>query len=310
MKGVFAAFIMFVVSIVSYSQNSEECELITESGKLYGSLLLPSTTKKVPLVLIISGSGPTDRDGNNPFMKNNSLKMLATELSRNDIASFRFDKRGVGKSKEATLNEADLRFETYVDDVEDWIALFKKDSRFSNVYVLGHSEGSLLGMLAAQELSVKGYISVAGLGRPASEVIREQLQKQSMQLAGMAEPVLTGLEKGELSDSIPPLLNSLLRPSVQPYLISWFNYDPCEEIQKVSCPVLLVQGTNDLQVPVRDAELLKEASPSANLKIIQGMNHIFKFTSDDRIENLQSYHNPELPIYIGLVNVIVQFIGS
>ncbi len=310
MKAALTLFLVLLTGVITFAQEAEEYVLKTTTGDLYGTLLMPSATKKVPLVIIIGGSGPTDRDGNNPFMKNNSLKMLATELSRQGLATFRFDKRGVAKSKAAGLKEEDLRLNTYVEDVEAWLKLLEKEERFSEFFILGHSEGSLIGMLAAQSISVDGYISVAGLGRPASIALREQLNKQSPQIASMAEPVLSDLEQGQTSDSIPPLLNALLHASVQPYLISWFKYNPCDEIQKLHCPILLVQGTNDLQVTVEDVELLSEAAPKASVEVIRGMNHIFKLTSDDRIKNMQSYHNPDLPIYMELIRAVMQFVNN
>ena len=132
---------------MSFGQE-EEITLETKTGDIKGSLLIPSVSEKTAVVLIIAGSGPTDRNGNNPMMTNNSLKMLAKELQKNGIASVRYDKRGIGESKNSGLQEIDLRFEDYVQDVEGWIKLLKEDDRFSNIIVLGHSEGSLIGMIA------------------------------------------------------------------------------------------------------------------------------------------------------------------
>jgi alpha/beta superfamily hydrolase len=125
-----------------------EILLKTPTGTLSGTLLIPGEISKYPVALIIAGSGPTDRDGNNTSMKNNSLKLLATSLAEHQIASLRYDKRGIGASREAAISEADLRFEDFIEDARDWIGLLIKDKRFSEVIVIGHSEGSLIGMVS------------------------------------------------------------------------------------------------------------------------------------------------------------------
>jgi len=111
---------------------------------LHSSLLLPKDADRpTPVVLLLSGSGPTDRNGNSPMLpgKNNSLQMLAEGLASNGIASLRYDKRGVGESAGAMVAESDLRFETYIDDAVAWCEQLHKDKRFSAVVIAGHSEG-------------------------------------------------------------------------------------------------------------------------------------------------------------------------
>ena len=152
-------------------------ELKTPTGTLHGTLLAPESKKPVPVVLIISGSGPTDRDGNSAILpgKNDSLKMLAEGLAAKGIASLRYDKRGIGESAGAMTAEKDLRFETYIDDAAAWAAKLKKDPRFSRVVIAGHSEGSLIGMVAAQKGAAAAYVSIAGLARPADAVDRKSV---------------------------------------------------------------------------------------------------------------------------------------
>src|SRR6476469_1360645 len=128
--------------------NETPVVLHTATGDLFGTLMLPANFSKGPVALIIAGSGPTDRNGNNPVMKNESLRMLAQGLATHAIASLRYDKRGIAESKAAMKGEANLRFEDYIKDAQDWIDLLKKDKRFTKVVVIGHSEGSLIGMVA------------------------------------------------------------------------------------------------------------------------------------------------------------------
>ncbi len=282
--------------------------LQTETGKVEGTLLIPDRENKVPLVLIIAGSGPTDRDGNNPVMKNNSLKMLAEGLAENGIASLRYDKRGVGESKDAGLSESELRFEHYVQDAKAWVDYLSKDSRFSEIVILGHSEGSLIGMIATQNPDVTKFISLAGVGTPAGEIIREQLKPQPPFVLEQSLPILEKLEKGETVDEVPPMLFSLFRPSVQPYLVSWFRYDPRQELAKLNKPILIIQGTTDLQVGVDDAEKLANANGRAELRIIEEMNHILKEAESDRTKNIATYSMPELPLQSDLLESILKFL--
>lgn len=197
---------------------------------LHSTLLLPKdTSKPMPVVLLLSGSGPTDRNGNSPALKgkNNSLLMLAEGLASNGIASLRYDKRGVGESAGAMVAEADLSFDTYVDDAMAWCEQLRKDKRFSAVIIAGHSEGSLIGMLAAKRCNADGFISISGAGRSAADVLRTQLAgKLPPGLAAQSEAILKNLEAGKRTESPPPELDAIYRPSVQPYLISWSATTP------------------------------------------------------------------------------------
>ncbi len=304
---VFLVFIFFSMHL--YAQKEENITLTTKTGNIEGTLLFPEKENNVPVALIIAGSGPTDRDGNNPYMKNNSLKMIATGLSENGIATLRYDKRGIAKSKDAGLQESDLRFENYIDDAKHWVELLKKDKRFNQVVVIGHSEGSLIGMIALQQTNVDKFISIAGVGRPAADILRTQLAGQPPVVLDAALPIIDQLEKGDTIAEVPQMLNALFRPSVQPYIISWFKYDPQIEIAKLKIPILIIQGTTDIQVNVDEAELLKKANSKAELKIIEGMNHILKEVEIDRQKNIQTYSQPDLPLKEGLINIIFKFIN-
>ncbi|MDB4135012.1 MAG: alpha/beta hydrolase [Flavobacteriales bacterium] len=299
--------LLLFISLVSFGQE-EEITLETKTGDIKGSLLIPSFSEKTAVVLIIAGSGPTDRNGNNPMMTNNSLKMLAKELQKNGIASVRYDKRGVGESKSSALQESDLRFEDYVQDVEEWIKLLKEDDRFSNIIVLGHSEGSLIGMIASHKQKPKKFISIAGIGITAADIIRKQLKGQPQFVLDESLAIIEKLENGETVEKVSQMLYSLFRPSVQPYMISWFKYDPQKEIAKLDIPILIVQGTTDIQVSVSDADKLALANKKSQKQIIEGMNHILKESQADRQKNIQTYSIPDLPLKKELTEVIVKFI--
>ena len=270
-----STLLCFLFATIFTLAQEEIIVLETPTGNIEGTLLVPSKEHS-PLVLIIAGSGPTDRDGNNISLQNNSLKMIAQGLYMNDIASFRFDKRGISRSAAAGMSEEDLRFEHYIEDVQQWCSLLKEDSRFSSFIILGHSEGSLIGMIASQTVSPDKFISLAGPGFSMQATLRRQLADQPVYILSMSLPIIEQLEKGKTVDSVPPLINMLFRPSIQPYLISTFKYDPVIEISKVQSPVLIVQGTTDIQIQVEDAKKLAAANSNSELVIIEGMNHILK----------------------------------
>ena len=179
------------------------------------------------------------------------------------------------------------------------------------IYIAGHSEGSLVGLVAAQQTKLKGFISLAGAGRPIDQVLREQFMAgggpDSIKL--LANRYLDTLLAGQRIAKPNPLLFSIFRPSVQPYMISWLRYDPGKLLQTLRCPVLLAQGNKDIQVQVADALLLQKAKPSARLAVLENMNHIFKIvTSNNPADNIKTYSDPALPIASSLVQEIIKFI--
>jgi pimeloyl-ACP methyl ester carboxylesterase len=285
--------------------------LTTASGQLAGTLALPAAPARVPVALIVAGSGPTDRDGNSALLPghNDSLRMLAAALADNGVASLRYDKRGIGASAAAMTSESALRFDTYVDDAQAWLDKLRADPRFSGIVVIGHSEGSLIGMLAAQRAAAAAFVSVSGVAQAASTVLRKQLAgKLPPALALENERILATLERGELPQAVPAPLAALYRPSVQPYLVSWIKYVPADRIAALRMPVLIVQGTTDIQVGVDQAQALKAARPDAVLAIIPGMNHVLKLVAADTQQQQASYADPTLPLAPQLVGAIVDFV--
>jgi pimeloyl-ACP methyl ester carboxylesterase len=313
---LFFCLLLTVITPNVFSQNltdsfySEIIVLLsTPSGVLEGTITVPDKFKKGPIVLIISGSGPTDRDGNSPMIigKNNSLLQLAHSLAKHNIASLRFDKRGVGKSSKALSSEYEIRFDDFVNDASAWVQFIKNDRRFTKIIIAGHSEGSLIGMIAAQH-AVDQFISIAGAGFPANEILKTHLASLPENLKNESFSIIDSLTNGQPVSNPPATLNALFRKSVQPYLISWFRYNPQVEISKLTIPTLIIQGDNDLQVTVKDAETLKKGKPNSVFFIVQTMNHVLKKVGADKTENVKSYSNPELPISEELVNQIVSFI--
>ncbi|MCG9792628.1 alpha/beta hydrolase [Flavobacterium algicola] len=297
-----------VIASENKDTNFMETQIIlkTKSGDIFGTLTTPKSFSNISVALIIAGSGPTDRDCNNPMMKCDAYKKLAYGLSENNIASLRYDKRGIAESKAAGKSETDLRFDDYVNDAKEWIQLLKQDKRFSKVIVIGHSEGSLIGMIAST--IADKFISIAGAGQSADKTIKEQLSTQPKEVQDLSYPILDSLVKGKTADNVNPVLNSLFRKSVQPYMISWFKYDPQIEIQKLNMPILIVQGTNDIQVTVEDAKRLSKANPKSQLVLIEKMNHIFRTVDGDKKANVATYNNSSLPLADGFIKNITSFI--
>lgn len=304
-----------IIVSASFSQvfAAEPATLETPTGTLFGTLELPAGDGPFPVVVIHAGSGPTDRDGNTPQIpgKNNSLKILAEALSAKGIASLRYDKRGIAASAKAGPKEEDLRFETYIDDALAWGQQLRKDKRFGKLIYLGHSEGALIVCVAAQKLPADGYISIAGAGRPAGPILLEQLRPQApLDVMKQVEQVIQSLNQGKTVANPPAALVSLFRPSVQPYMISWFRYDPAAEIAKLNMPSLILQGDVDVQVSVTDARLLKAAQRAATLVIVEGMNHVLKSAPTDPRQQAASYSDPNLPVVPKLIDEVVAFIQS
>jgi len=318
-KILFSVIYIFLILPISAQLiiTEENIVLKTESGDIYGTLKVPANKNAIPIALLIAGSGPTDRNGNNPQMKNNSLKMISDALFNNGIASLSFDKRGIGESKNSMKDEAELRFEDYIQDVRLWIDLLSQDKRFSDIIVIGHSEGSLIGMIASQNNNkVSKYISIAGVGEPAGNILREQLEKQlaiqPQAVKDMIFSYIAKLENGETIEDVPPSLNSLFRTSVQPYMISWFKYNPQTEISRLTIPVLILQGTTDIQVSENQSDLLAKAQPKAQRIIIDNMNHVLKDceSTDMQTQLTTTYNNPDTPLSELLTKSIISFIKS
>jgi uncharacterized protein len=275
----------------------EDIQLNTATGIIYGTITLPEVYTEVPVVLIIAGSGPTDRNSNNAHgLLTDSSKMIAHELVQNGIASVRYDKRGIGESSKAMKSEEDLVFDDYINDAINWVQMLHNNNRFSKVAILGHSEGSLIGMIAAEKTKVDAFISVAGMGYSFYDTLKRQLTPQPKDVYNECARIMDELKNGKRVADISKDYYSLFRPSVQPYLISLFKYDPVVEIKKLNIPILIIQGTTDLQVTVDDAKLLKDSNPDAVLKIIDGMNHVLKDAPINQEKNLETYGNPKLPL--------------
>lgn len=303
--------LLIAILFASVSVCAQEASFIEESLELNkfteGILTRPTGQEAQSLIIFIQGSGPTDKDGNQPMMKNDGMKKISRQLAERNIASFRYDKR-IFKMNQLNLKEQDLSFKDLVMDVEDIITYFRNTGEFESIILAGHSQGSLVAILAAKD-NADALISLAGAAEPIDSIIVDQIYKQAPPLAELAKESFNEMREMGTTSNYSPMLENIFRKNVQPYMYSWMQYNPSEEIKKLDIPVLIVNGTADIQVEKEQAEMLKEASPQAKLVILEGMNHIFrKVESEDRLVNTKTYNEPNLPLHPELIPAITLFI--
>lgn len=280
---------------------------------LAGSFVTPGRNNPAKTVLMIAGSGPTDRNGNSKLgVDANYLEMLADHLATADIASLRYDKRGVGGSKALVTSEAALRFSDFVGDAATWNNWLTKQTDVACVFLLGHSEGGLIATLVASKSPPAGLVLIASPGRTFGAVLETQLSTAPMEepLRTEALSTLKTLESGQHVAKVDPKLDNIFRPSVQPYLLSILEIDPAQELATLTTPTLLVSGGHDLQVNAADFAALKKARPDAEAIRIPGMNHVMKDVGEDRKVNLAAYRDPTLPLSPELAASVTKFITA
>lgn len=281
---------------------------------LRGTLVSPAGGD-FPVVLIVPGSGPTDRNGNGPNgLQASTYRLLANGLLDHGIASVRIDKRGMFGSASAIPDADNVTLGDYAADVHAWVTTIRERTGVSCVWVLGHSEGGLVALVAAQHATdICGVILLAAAGRPFGTVLREQLRNNlaNAPLLGNAMSVLDALEAGHTVEAakIDPALMPLFRPRVQRFLISELTVDPASLLAAYKKPVLIVQGEEDLQVGPDDAQLLKRADPQAAIVLIGNANHVFKTVrKGDRQDNVAAYSDPDRPLAAHVVDAIAAFV--
>lgn len=272
-----------------------------------GTLLMPDASDPAPLVILLTGSGPNDRNGNSMMTRNDSHKQLAIALRDNGIASYRYDKRSFTLVKERKPTD-DITFDSFVLDAKTVISHFANDKRFSSITLAGHSQGSLVAMLAMNE-NIDGFISIAGPADSIDQSIVEQVAAQAPGLDKELEQVFSKMRSQDsLVSGINPYIAHLVGPQVQPFMKSWMVYNPKDLIKDIDVPVLILNGTRDRQVNESQAQKLHDALPVSKLVIIEGMNHVFKKVGDDDVEAAKSYQDPSFPLHPKLVSSIVEFV--
>ncbi|PID68023.1 MAG: alpha/beta hydrolase [Flavobacteriia bacterium] len=312
MKRIILLFLLtlYVWDIVAQNYTEQNLNIPVAKDSVYGTLLTPKNIVKQTLVIIIPGSGLTDRNGNQTGLQNNSLKFLAEALSEQGISTYRYDKSIIHQLKQEGFKEEDIDFKNFINEAQAVTDYFRAQGIYDKIILSGHSQGSLVAMLATPGRA-DAYISLCGASQSIDVTLAQQLHRQFPQYDQDINNILKALKSGEtIKDINPTPLLSMFRPSVQPFLISWMQYNPENYITDIEVPVLIVGGTKDLQVPVSDAEHLHSLSTNAQLLVVKDMNHVLKTIEGQELENKMSYINPDLPVAKALVQGMLDFINN
>ncbi|MGJ8593368.1 MAG: alpha/beta hydrolase [Aquaticitalea sp.] len=305
MKYLFSISIAFL-SFVSFAQDLTFTSQEIPISKFIDGTLLQPNDGATTLAIIIADSGPIDRDGNQDFQKTYNLKKLAIALTNDGIATFRYDKRIIKQLRKGNL-DPNIMFDHFVNDAVDVINHFKKQNTYQKIYIVGHSQGSLIGMMAAKD-KADGFISLAGEGKPIDAIILEQVELTAPMFVEDTKRIVAVLKDGKTTPNYPQALSSIFDLSVQPFMASWMKYHPSEEITKLDIPILIINGTKDLQVSVEQSSTLNEAAPNSELKLIDKMNHVLYIIEGDDQENAKSYNDRSGVVSKVLIDSIVAFI--
>jgi len=290
--------------IISFAQiKSEEITINNQAIQLPGTLTY--SQEKVPLIIWVHGSGPVDRNGNQPAQNVNAnyIKQFRDAVNKENLAFFSFDKRTATKNNSAYLK--DTKFTDFALDIDIIVNHFKKDNRFTKITLIGHSQGSLIAMLASK--NIDKYISLAGAGETIDKTIVKQIGKNNPTLGEAAQKQFDTLKAKGKIETVNPFLMNIFAKQNQEFLYEWMQINPTEEIKKITIPTLIINGDKDLQVKIEDAENLKNAKPNAELVIIKNMNHVLKNIEKEE-DNMTSYFSPDFPISEKLIKTIVEFV--
>lgn len=305
MKKIIPFLLLVSYFVSSQEVISEEVKLNNNSIELPGTLSYPNQEEQVPLVIFIHGSGNIDRNGNQgDLAKADYIKILADSLNTKGIAFYRYDKRTSNPNNFEYLKK--IRFQDLIDDAIVVINHFKNDLRFNSMHLIGHSQGSLVAMLAAKK-DIKSYISLAGPGTSIRQTLIKQVSAQNKDLSKATAQHIEELIKTDTIQEVNPFLISVFAPQNQKFLKEWMLYNPSEEIKKLKIPIAIINGNADLQVSEEDANLLHQAKLGSLLILIEKMNHVLKIV-ENLPENQKSYIDPDFPISIKLINLISEFI--
>ena len=303
------SLVVFIISTICSAQEKEFNAAIVKINRyVEGSLVTPysDVDKEVPLVIFIMDAGAINRDGNDRMSKNNTFKQLSTVLAKQGVASYRYDKR-LFKMDGLGIQENQISFDHFIEDAVSIINYFRKNGNYTKIFVLGHGQGSLVGMIAAKN-NVDGFISIAGNGQPIDQVIVEQIAKQAPGLDKSASVAFEQLKNAGRASGYDPALESIFRYNLQPFMKSWLQYDPAKEISELDIPILILQGDKDIQVELSQAEKLKESAPQSEYVLVNNMNHILKEIKGGRLENHKSYNESWREIMPEVIESITKFV--
>ena len=286
---------------------SEEVMITNGNIELPGTLSY--TQENSPLVIWVHGSGNIDRNGNQAgaMINANYIQQFREEINKNDIAFLSYDKRTANAKNLKYIKKEGVVFKDLINDVDEVINYFSSDERFTQIILIGHSQGSVIAMSILD--NVDKYISLAGPSESVDKVITKQITNQSKDLGKITEAHFKELKETGKIKEVNPFLMSIFAPVNQSFIKSWMAYNPSEIIADVEIPTLIINGDKDLQVPIDDAKTLHEALKSSELVIIKNMNHVLKEVENDA-DNRNSYISADFPISKELIQVISEFINK
>ena len=308
-----------LICLLETSAQSVEHSIPRDWGTISASLDRPSPDSDTA-VLIIAGSGATDRNGNSgASLKTDTYKMLSDELVAEGFSVMRYDKRAIGLSTIPMEDVPNLTYDNYIDDARACVEYLKAEG-FDRVFLAGHSEGGEIATILATNNPdiVDGAILLSAPGYPMDQILMTQLSAQLvpayMGLMTSAESIIKSLKQGSRVDiaDIPNELIALFHPNVQPFLINCMEYDPAEYIARCKVPMLIISGGRDIQVSVDNGNRLHDANSKAQHVIFESMSHVLKDarSADRMAQYYEVYINSSLPLTKGLTTTIAEFINN
>jgi esterase/lipase len=296
---VLITLIIVLIASVSFLNMTKTDILIFEDSQIEVRLDIVNKNSET-IVVFIAGSGPTDYNGNSNIIdgRNDSLLQLSKGLNDFGINTFRYNKRHVGKTSK--LIEPD--FNVFVDDLIDCISWLKAN-KYSNIYLAGHSQGSLVAALAAREIDVSGVISIAGAARTIDEVLYEQMV--SMGQKDLADTVIKSLQNGKLYLKDESILDSQFSKMNQQFILTWMEHNPLEVYSKLDTKILFLQGDKDSQVTLDELDAFRTLNHKS--VVLKDTNHVLKIVDSEK-DNSNSYSDPSYKLSDQLINEINDFI--
>lgn len=303
----FKIFVILPLLIASYLLEQSEIiekDISIKNGKIDLPGTLTYTEKSKDLIIWIHGSGNVDRNGNQAnIVRANYIKQFRDSINKNDIAFFSYDKRTSNLKNAAYLKG--ITFDDIISDAKKVIEHFKKENQFKTITLVGHSQGSLVAMLASE--NADKYVSLAGLSETVDAAIIRQVTNQSEQFGKITANHFKELKETGAIKEVNPNLLTIFSKANFPFLKNYMEYNPLKEIEKLTIPTLIINGTKDIQVPVENAKDLQLANSNSKLVIIEKMNHVLKMIEKDS-ENLSSYYSPDFKLSTELISTITKFV--
>ncbi|WP_100406207.1 alpha/beta hydrolase family protein [Bacillus solitudinis] len=270
----------------------ERAVIFEHKGSVHGTLLKPTSTERSPAILLLPGSGPLNRDGNKGRMKLNLYNKLTEALTQLGFVTLRYDKRGTGKSKCKFL---EVGFWDLVEEAKSALDFLKEQSFVdeSKVFIVAHSEGAMIAPAVVKHNPVAGLILLSGAAETLHEAMvyqRSQIVKELKDVTGIKGKLLSWLKVVNKIEKQGPKFDKkmietekdVIRFQGVRYNAKWFrehyHYNLIGTLKEISCPVLALTGSKDLQVtPERVYDIHKLVQGETTAEIIKDMNHMLRY---------------------------------